>query len=92
MSEEARIHVDARGRVFIENASAAIMEAVNSLGWLNRTATMVTIGIGEKRLKPQRAQSSQRNTSRTELPFSVASVPSVATPFSARTDRPPLEA
>lgn len=33
MTPEVKLHVDRRGRVFVENATVEVMEALNALGW-----------------------------------------------------------
>ncbi len=36
MTPEIRLHVDRRGRVFVENATAEVMQALRALGWNER--------------------------------------------------------
>jgi hypothetical protein len=45
MTPEIRLHVDRRGRVFVENATAEVMEALQDLGWDARGGEPVPVRV-----------------------------------------------
>lgn len=45
MTPDIRLHVDPRGRVFVENATAEMMEVLRALGWDERAREAVTVTV-----------------------------------------------
>lgn len=47
MTPEIRLHVDRRGRIFVENATAEVMEALQALGWDERGGEALAVRVEE---------------------------------------------
>lgn len=79
MNDAPRLHVDPRGRVIVENATAEIMEALAALQWpAGAGFDAVRVAVEGK---PQRAQGSRRTADASgRARPSASSAPSAAPP------------